>query len=147
MIFRKRDYIKRAEPMPRKQFQRICKALRRHGVVVWTGDEAEQICISQNAEAFTLNENTVVFRKSPSRSVVFEELIHLWQFANNKCDGTKVSRIRCEIEAKEKVLQNARSYKLTKLDVEITKNALKQDYLDLQNYYEGGVHNDNTGCN
>ena len=125
--------------MPRKQFQRICKALKSHGVYVWTGNAADQICKSQNAEAFTLNESTVVFRKNPSRSVVFEELIHLWQFSNNKCDGTKVSRIKCEIEAKEKVLKYAEAYKLTKRDIAITKEALQMDYIDLQNYYEGGV--------
>ena len=138
MVYRKNNK-KRAEPMPRKLFHLICKALKRRGIVVWTGDEADKICESQNAEAFTLNECTVVFRKNPSRSVVFEELIHLWQFANNRCDGTKVSRIKCEIEAKEKVLKCAESYKLTKLDVEITKELLQQDYIDMQNYYEGGV--------
>ncbi len=100
---------------------------------------ADQICKAQNAEAFTLNENTVVFRKNPSRSVVFEELIHLWQYSANKCDGTKISRIKCEIEAKEKVLRCVKSYDLTSLDIEITKEALKMDYYDLKHYYEGGA--------
>ena len=70
---------------------------------------------------------------------MFEELIHLWQYANNRCDGTKVSRIKCEIEAKEKVLKYAKAYKLTKIDISITKEALQKDYIDLQNYYEGGA--------
>ena len=144
MIYRKHINEKRAEPMPKKQFQRICKALKRHGVVVWMGEKADQICIAQKAEAFTLNENTVVFRKNPSRSVVYEELIHLWQNANNKCDGTIVSRIKCEIEAKEKVLRCAESYELTRLDISITKETLKWDYDDLKHYYEGGIKHDNT---
>ena len=125
--------------MPKKQFYRICKSLRKHGVIVWVGDEADKICDVQNAEAFTLNENTVVFRRNPSRAVVFEELIHLWQYANNICDGTRVSRIKCEIEAKEKVLKYAKSYRLTKMDITITQDALQKDYADLQRYYEGGV--------
>ena len=66
---------KRAEPMPQKQFRRICKSLKTHGVVVWMGDDADRICDLQGVEAFTLNENTIVFKKNPSRSVVFEELI------------------------------------------------------------------------
>lgn len=147
MIYRKKSETKRAEPMPKKQFRRICKALKRQGVTVWMGEIADQICNSQGAEAFALNENTVVFRKNPSRSVVFEELIHLWQFATNRCDGTKISRIRCEIEAKEKVLRCAKSYELTKLDIEITKKALQLDYIDFQQYYEGGDRYDHTGCN
>ena len=138
MIYRKKNSTQRAEPMPKKQFHRICKALKNQGVIVWMGDEADKICEAQKAEAFTLNENTVVFRKNPSRSVVFEELIHLWQYATNKCDGTKVSRIKCEIEAKEKLLKYATSYKLTELDVELTEEALRMDYLDLQKFYEGG---------
>lgn len=133
--------------MPKRQFRRICKALKSHGVVVWIGDAADNICKSQNAEAFTLNENTVVFRRNPSRSVVYEELIHLYQFASGKCDGTKISRIKCEIEAKEKVLRCAASYKLTRLDIDITKKALQQDYKDLQDYYKGGGYHDYTGCN
>lgn len=144
MIFRKRNSKKRAEPMPKKQFQRICKALKKKGVTVWLGDAADQICKVQCAEAFTLNENTVVFRRNPSRSVVFEELIHLRQYETKKCDGTKLSRIKCEIEAKEKVLRCSQSYKLTNLDIEITKKALQQDYIDLQRYYEGGGQYDNT---
>ena len=134
MIFRKQKGEKRAEPMPKKHFRRICKALRAHGVLVWLGDTADKICRSQHAEAFTLNEKTVVFCKDPSRSVVFEELIHLWQFANHRCDGTIGSRIRCEIEAKEKVLKYAKAYKLTQLDVKLTKEVLKKDYEDLRNY-------------
>ena len=138
MIYRKNSTDKRAEPMPRKQFQRICKALKNHGVFVWIGDDAEQVCRLQGVDAFTLNEKTVAFRKNPSRAVVFEELIHLWQYANNRCDGSRVSRIKCEIEAKEKVLKYAKAYKLTKLDIELTKEVLKEDYIDLQQYYEGG---------
>lgn len=138
-MFRKKPTKKRAEPMLKKQFYRICKSLRSHGVLVWIGDDADKICDAQDAEAFTLNGNTVVFRRNPSRSVVFEELIHLWQYANNRCDGTKVSRIKCEIEAKEKVLKYAKAYKLTKMDISITKEALQKDYIDLQNYYEGGA--------
>ena len=139
MIYRKQKGSMRAEPMPKKQFQRICKALKRQGVTVWMGEMADNICRAQGAEAFTLNENTVVFRNKPSRSVVFEELIHLWQYSNNRCDGTKLSRIMCEIEAKEKVLRCSKSYELTSADIEITKRALQQDYIDLRKYYKGGV--------
>lgn len=139
MIYRKHINLKKAEPMPKKQFHRICKALKRHGVTVWMGEMADRVCEIQGAEAFTLNENTVVFRRNPCRSVVFEELIHLWQYASGKCDGTKLSRIKCEIEAKEKVLKYAEAYGLTIMDIEITKKALEIDYLDLQHYYEGGV--------
>lgn len=124
--------------MPKSQFHRICKALRRHGVLVWLGQEADAVCEMQMAEAITFNEKTVVFRRNPSRSVVFEELIHLRQYATHQCDGSKLSRIQCEIEAKEKLLQFAKGFQLTKLDIELTKEALKQDYLDLQYYSKGG---------
>ena len=95
MIFRKKKDLRRAEPMPSRQFRRICK-------------------------------------------FVFEELIHLHQYATNKCDGTRLSRIRCEIEAKEKILKCASAYQLTDLDISITKAVLEQDYLDLEEYLKGG---------
>ena len=104
-----------------------------------TGSDADRICALQKCEGFTLNENTVVFAKNPSRSVVYEELIHLWQYGTNKCDGLTVSRIKCEVEAKEKVLKYAKAYKLTKLDVDLTKKALDRDYMNLRAYYEGGI--------
>ena len=138
MIFRKKKDLRRAEPMPKHQFRRICRSLRRHGVFVWIGDEADKICSSRNVEAITFNDNTVVFRHNPSRSVVFEELIHLHQYSVKRCDGTRLSRIQCEIEAKEKLLRCAKSYQLTDLDISITKAVLEQDYSDLEEYLKGG---------
>ena len=104
--------------------------------MVWIGEEADKICDLQHAAAFTLNENTVVFKNNPSRATVFEELIHLWQYKNKKCDGSELSRIECEIAAKEKILKNALAYKLTDGEIVQTGKLLEMDREDLREYYE-----------
>lgn len=136
MIFRKVKDLRRAEPMPKKQFQRICKVLKRMGISVFMGVEADALCDMQHVEAITFNKELVVFRKNPSRSVVFEELIHLHQYLSGRCDGSSLSRIQCEIEAKEKLLKYSEAYGLTTLDIEITRRVLDEDYLDMKRYSE-----------
>ena len=124
MLTRKTKPSDWIEPMPAKQFHRIEKAFRKHGGVFVMGEEADIILNMQGAEAVTLNENTILFRKKPSRSAVYEELIHTYQFKSGKCDGSRMSRLFNEIEAKKKLLKYAEAYELTGREIHITSRML-----------------------
>lgn len=120
------------EPMPSRQFKKIERAFKRHGGIFVMGKEAELILDLQGAEASTLNENTILFRRHPSRAAVFEELIHTAQYRDGRCDGSRYSRLINEIEAKKKILQNAKAYRLTDIEISNTKNMLGVCYDELK---------------
>ena len=51
-----------------------------------------------------------------------------------------ISRLKCEIEAQEKLLRYQKAYRLTKIEVEQTEKALNDYKNELKLYYEkGGV--------
>lgn len=55
-------------------------------------------------------------------------------------DGSYISRLKCEIEAQEKLLRYQKAYRLTKIEVEQTEKALNDYKNELKLYYEkGGV--------
>lgn len=113
------------EPMPKKQFQRIAKAFKRQGGIIQTNAETDAYLKSKKAEAITYNEKTILLQQRPSRSAVYEELIHATQYREGKNDGTLKSRLLCEIEAQEKLLKYQKIYKLTSAEVNQTQKALK----------------------
>ena len=113
------------EPMPTKQFRRIEKSFKLKGGLFLMGTEVDKMLDMQEAEASTFNETTVLFRKNPSRSAVFEELIHTAQYRDGKCDGSRESRLINEIEAKEKLIKYSQAYKLTDVEITNTKKMLE----------------------
>lgn len=67
------DYI---EPMPQKQFQRICKSFKFKGGIIQISDATDEYLKSKNAEAITYDSKTILLKQNPSSASVFEELIH-----------------------------------------------------------------------
>ena len=121
--------------MPKEQFDIIKKSFEKNGKNIFrANDESEHYVRKRGAEAITLNENTVLFTKNPSRAAVFEELIHTSQWRNGKIDGTGISILKCEVEVKEKLLRNAKAYNLTDSEIEATKILLENDRRDLKKY-------------
>lgn len=114
------------EPMPKKQFRRIEKAFNKNNGIFIMGAEVDAFLSVHGAEASTFNEHTIMFAKNPSRAAVFEELIHTAQYRDGKCDGSYESRIRNEIEAKEKLIKYSYVYKLTEVEVLSTKQMLNE---------------------
>lgn len=129
----------KVEPMPKKQFQRIEKAFKRHGGVFQYGKETDVYLDSKNAEAITYNATTILFKRNPSRASVFEELIHATQYRTGRNDGSYESRLLCEIEAQEKLLRCKNVYKLTDIEVNQTEQALHDYKEELANYRKGGI--------
>ena len=93
------------------------------GIYICNKDSEEFLSV-QGAEAITLDSFTILFRRGPSRSVVYEELFHAEQFRNGKITGTQQNRLECEIEAQKYLLENADKFKLTKPEIVQTKDML-----------------------
>lgn len=97
---------------------------------------------ARGVEASALNSTTILFRREPSRSAVYEELFHVKQFQEGKIDGTVRNAYENEIEAQEYLLKNAAELKLTQMEIEQTKDALEWYILKL-NDLKGDDWDDN----
>lgn len=129
------DYI---EPMPKKQFQRICKSFRSKGGIIQMNDATDEYLRSKNAEAITYDGKTILFKQNPSRASVFEELIHTHQYKTGENDGSYESRLKCEISAQKKLIKYSKAYKLTEKEILQTKKALESYENELREYYKNG---------
>ncbi len=136
-MFRKKKDGK-IEPMPKRQFQRIVKRFKAQGGLIQFGDETDAYLQSKNAEAITYNATTILIHQNPGRACVFEELIHTAQYRNGRNDGSYPSRLRCEIEAQEKLLRYAKAYKLTEPEIYQTQKALEAYQKELDDYLKNG---------
>lgn len=136
-MFRKKS-VYRTDPMPKKQFRRIINSFERHGGKVLRNKEAEERLARLGVEASTINDKTVIFSRHPSRAAVFEEFIHVTQYKLGENDGSYFSTLKCEIEAKEKLLKNKKQYKLTEQEIKDTYESLKRYQKDLDDYLRGG---------
>jgi len=72
-------------------------------------DAIDAYLIAKNAEAITLNKNTILLHQNPGRASVFEKLIHATQFRQGLNDGSLISRIKNEIKAQEMLLRNSKA--------------------------------------
>lgn len=115
------------EPMPRQQFLDLMKEFKASGGKYIANEESEAFLDTQGAEACTLNENTILFRRKPSRAAVYEELYHVKQFREGRIEGSTSNAIECEIEAKLYLLSNAKT-------LELTENEILQTREDLERY-------------
>jgi len=113
------------EPMPKKQLHKIVKKLKSKGIEVIISDESDRYLRGQGNEGSTLNESIILLVKNPSRSAVYEEIIHTEQYRQGKIDGSRESRIICEIEAKKILIQRKEEWNITNKEDEQTKKALK----------------------
>ncbi len=130
----------KSETMPKKQLQKIIKRFKKLGGTIQMSEETDKYLDSKFAEAITYDAHTILLRQKPSRASVFEELIHSAQYGTGKNDGSYISRLKCEIEAQEKLLRYQKAYRLTKIEVEQTEKALNDYKNELKLYYKkGGV--------
>ncbi len=125
---------KRIQPMPKEQFRTIVKAFEKNGGAIITDKNAQKILKAQNAEGITLDEKTILLVKNPSRSAVFEELIHSTQFRLGKNDGSMEKILQCELEAKEKLIRFCKEYELTQEEIEVTKTQSEMYREALESY-------------
>lgn len=126
------------ESMPREQLDRIVAAFRQHGGVMQMDEATDAFLKMRGVEAITYNASTILMSTEPSRAAVFEELIHTRQWRTGELIDDPISKARAEISAKEKLLQNAKAYRLTDGDIEITRQLLEKDREDLSKLIGGG---------
>lgn len=124
-MYRKPKNDKYIEPMPKKQLYRIINAFKRQEGLIIINDEIDKYLKSQNSEGITINAKTILLKKRPSRSAVFEELIHATQYRNGENDGSIESRLLCEIYAQEKLIKYKKEYRITDAEDAQTRTALK----------------------
>ncbi|MCM1024638.1 MAG: phage minor capsid protein [Prevotella sp.] len=123
------------EPMPKKQLQRIVKSFKAKGGIIQMNEETDAFLKLQNAEGSTLNADTILLNSNPSRAVVFEELIHSAQCRRGFDTADLETRLKCEIEAQEKLIKNSEAYKLSEYEIMQTKSALEAYTKELEQYY------------
>lgn len=128
----------KVEPMPKKQFRIIEKAFRQKGGIIQYGRETDRYLEIRNAEAITYDANTILIRTDAGRAAVFEELIHTAQYRKGENNGSYLSRLKCEIAAQKKLLQNRKAYKLTENEIVQTRKALIQYEKELRLYNKNG---------
>ena len=136
-MLRKKKSASIPEPMPKKQLQKIVERFERRGGVIQMDDATDAYLESKMAEAITLNENTILLRQNPSRSSVFEELIHSTQFRRGLNDGSLISRLKNEIEAQNMLLKNSKAYNLTLSEIKQTEAALASYMKELKDLLGG----------
>ena len=136
-MFRKPKPEDFVEPMPKKQFFKLMKEFKSIGGEFKMGEDVDRFLELQDAEASTLNGFLILFSSKPSRSAVYEELIHAKQYRDNKNDGSYKARLENEIEAQEILIEKANEYKLTEPEVIQTQKALASYKKELQEYLSG----------
>ena len=82
--------------------------------------------------------NIIIFRKNPSASAVFEEVIHFAQGKAGKINSSPYSQILCEIEAAEKLLKNRIAYAITNEEIQSTIIRLNSEKAKLKILMERG---------
>lgn len=125
------------EPMPKKQLHRIMKNFKRNGGTIQMDEATDRYLTSKNAEAIAYNAKTILLKKNPGRAAVFEELIHATQYRTGENDGSYLSRLKCEISAQKKLLDNRAAYRLTEEEIKQTKKALRDYEKELSKYLNG----------
>ena len=128
----------KTEPMPKKQFHKLEKSFKRKGGIMQYGLETDQYLASRHAEGITYDSKTILLKQKPSRSDVFEELIHAHQYRTGKNDGSYLARLNCEIDAQKKLIRHRKLFQLTDREVDQTISALKAYEEELKRYYSKG---------
>ena len=129
------------EPMPKAKFMELMREFKSIGGKYICNEESDSFLKNQNAEASTVDGYTILFRKKPSRSAVYEELFHAKQYREGKADGTYKGILECEIEAQEYLLNNSQLLELTDPEIMHTRKLL-DCYKKLLKELKGGDNDD-----
>jgi hypothetical protein len=102
----------------------ITAEFRAAGGVVDQSLEAQRYLQMRGAGGLTLNKDTILLPASPTRTAVYEELIHAEQFARGAVVGLGTGGVlQFEAEAAERLIQRRRLYQLPNAEVrQVIKN-------------------------
>ena len=116
------------KPVSEERYNQLIIPLKKMGVTIMRGGEAEQHLDFINAEASNFGTDIVFFRKKVSVSAILEETHHIRQNRQGMNDDKK-EPLRSwlnEIDAKRYLLRVADKYKIPREEIEITKTQLKE---------------------
>jgi hypothetical protein len=120
------------------KLERIAEAYRRNGGSIDIGSSLGVRRLDFfGAEASTIGDH-ITLRANPSRSAVFEELIHATQNRRGRNTGTAMSRILNEIEAQEKLIRNRQPWQIPHAETRQTIQALRGYRVQLEQLLKRG---------
>jgi hypothetical protein len=102
---------------------RVRAGFARSGGVIDQSAGAQAYLRLRGAEGLTLNATTVLLGRNPSRSAIFEEMIHVGQFRHGRI--TSGSVLKNEIEAAERLIQNRRAWGIPNAETRATIERLR----------------------
>lgn len=111
-------------PMDADRFNRMKNAFEKQGGLIVKEDEALPLLNYHGVEASTLDATTIAFRPNPSTSAVFEEFIHATQYRTGRANGSNI--IQMEIEAKEKLINFRKAYRIPNSETRDTIQQLRE---------------------
>jgi len=100
-------------------FKRIQAAFQRNGGVMQANAESSKMLKALRAEGIAFDAKTIALTENPSTSAVYEELIHTAQMNRGMTDV-----IQMEIEAAQKLINNADLYNIPASETQQTINRL-----------------------
>ena len=114
-----------------EQINRLSRKFRKRGGVFISDEDAIEYLDEKKAEALTLDAYTILKRDEISISALIEELEHAEQYLRNENDGTALSVVINELNAKRKSIEERERYKLPKIEIDSVRKDIK--------YYEKEV--------
>jgi len=128
------------EPLDKQEFTKLKEEYESKGGLFIQDADAQNYLKYRNADALTLNENTILLKPNPSASEVREELIHSEQFRNGKLKDltNHKAKLECEIEACKILIENQLKFKITDKEHKYNLERLK---IMLKDYEEGKYDN------
>ncbi len=111
----------------------ITADFRSAGGVVDQSVDAQRYLQTRGAGGLTLNQETVLLPANPTRTAVYEELVHAEQFRRGVTIGVdRGGVLRFEIEAAETLIQNRRAWQLPPDEVRQVIENLRNMRAELQ---------------
>ena len=116
------------KPVSEERYQQLIIPLKKMGVTIIRGEEAEKHLDFMNAEASNFGTDVVFFRQKESISAILEETCHIRQNRRGMNDdkGEPLRSWLNEIDAKKYLLRVASKYGIPREEIETTRIQLRQ---------------------
>ena len=121
------EVLEKQEKVNPEKLQRVIKGLRKSGIDVQTGEDIDAFLNYRGTEALTVQTDTgilILYHSKLSASGMFEEIIHSAQVRKYGEKKAREMYHQLEVEAKEKLLKNAKAYGITEYEKEVIQQML-----------------------
>lgn len=123
----------RGRGLTQAEVDAITADFRAAGGVVDQGVDAQRYLHQRGAGGLTLNQQTILLPASPTRTAVYEELVHVEQFRRGvTIEAGRGGVLRFEIEAAETLIRNRHAWQLPSDEVRQVIENLRNMRAELQ---------------